>query len=720
MSLADFEFVGVEEFRGLNTLVDKRNLPSIYARACDNCAFLPGSFGVRPGTKRRYALTGTPITSISRTANVVSITTIQAHFYVTGQSITISGVTPSGFNGNFAITVTGSTTFTYSQTGINESGSGGSTVQAPAAVTCLQVFQSIATPFRYLLWVAGGAVHIYDTGTIAKTLKTTSGTHAKVAEYLSKGYVCLSNGKQGVETPRILANLATGYLGSTFEQMTVSPAGYSGLAFDSLQAGGACAVGLHKLGVIFETASGFLSAPGNRSGATFMPVQVTVTSGNQKIRMTVGAHSSTDPTVARRWLVMTLAGLDSYYIVPDSAITTISGSLTNNAGTATVDISLSDASLGAGTLVDKNFLYTSPLPSMAGSIFYHNRHCMWGNSANLSLLYISEVGEPEAFRSDHGFVDVNRGDGQRITNAFILGNTLYICKEHGLWATEDNGGEPSSWTIYKVSESVGTPSLKGVVVSDPEPERGIEARAWILDTKGLYSFSGGAPTELSDIIQPTWETLERANMYLAEVGVNQSRGEVYCLVPSGIFSGFNDAIYMMDFQEGLERRKWSKWTDNGASMWRSMVVYTGLLATDETTTVILGTGNHQKSIELDDATYSDIQTNDTPSSFPWLYRSGILAGEHGLLICGAICFHSFNKTGVSQVLNSLKIYRTDEVLAKTFSAITLTTDSAKDTTKQLNLRSEYFQVEFSALSLDAATWINRLGLYLKPDGVRAF
>ena len=60
--------------------------------------------------------TAQTISSITRggTGNLTAtLTTASAHGLITGNRVTISGATPSGFNGTYVITVTGSTTFTY-------------------------------------------------------------------------------------------------------------------------------------------------------------------------------------------------------------------------------------------------------------------------------------------------------------------------------------------------------------------------------------------------------------------------------------------------------------------------------------------------------------------------------------------------------------------------------------------------------------------------------
>lgn len=51
--------------------------------------------------------------SLTCTGTTATATTAVAHGLVTGLLVNISGATPAGYNGNFAVTVTGANTFTY-------------------------------------------------------------------------------------------------------------------------------------------------------------------------------------------------------------------------------------------------------------------------------------------------------------------------------------------------------------------------------------------------------------------------------------------------------------------------------------------------------------------------------------------------------------------------------------------------------------------------------
>lgn len=90
-------------------------------------AGLTGGYGAGDYGELLYGLdyAGVDISTAVRSSNVVTITTATANKFITGMSVMIADVTDSSFNGTFTVTVTNSTTFTYSQTAANASSSGG-------------------------------------------------------------------------------------------------------------------------------------------------------------------------------------------------------------------------------------------------------------------------------------------------------------------------------------------------------------------------------------------------------------------------------------------------------------------------------------------------------------------------------------------------------------------------------------------------------------------
>jgi hypothetical protein len=72
-----------------------------------------------------YLNVNAAIATISRTGNVVTVTTAGSLPDVNGTSMTVAGVTDSSYNGTFPVTTTGSNSLTYAQTGANSTSAGG-------------------------------------------------------------------------------------------------------------------------------------------------------------------------------------------------------------------------------------------------------------------------------------------------------------------------------------------------------------------------------------------------------------------------------------------------------------------------------------------------------------------------------------------------------------------------------------------------------------------
>jgi hypothetical protein len=69
---------------------------------------------------------GAAISSITRVTTTATLTTGTAHGRTTGDSVTVFGAVPAAYNGTFAITVTGGTTFTYTM--LSDPGASATTV----------------------------------------------------------------------------------------------------------------------------------------------------------------------------------------------------------------------------------------------------------------------------------------------------------------------------------------------------------------------------------------------------------------------------------------------------------------------------------------------------------------------------------------------------------------------------------------------------------------
>lgn len=156
---------------------------------------------------------------------------------------------------------------------------------------------------------------------------------------------------------------------------------------------------------------------------------------------------------------------------------------------------------------------------------------------NGSILRCSRVNDPESYDGVQGLMQVSPNDGQRITNAFVLRNNLYIVKERSFYVTADDGvNEPALWSVEQVSNKVGTPSVHGVAATN-------EA-AVIAGRDGIYVFTGSPPEKVSQEIQtdqrnlltgagPVWDQVNWAAAQRMWVAIQADKKRVLVGAPMG-------------------------------------------------------------------------------------------------------------------------------------------------------------------------------------------
>lgn len=163
-----------------------------------------------------------------------------------------------------------------------------------------------------------------------------------------------------------------------------------------------------------------------------------------------------------------------------------------------------------------------------------------------SVLFASNVADPEAFQGTTGFLNINENDGRRLVSCFIIRDRLYMLKNiGGLFTTSDDpNNEPSSWTVDTISRRVGAETINcvGTHVGDTG-----EDWVFIITREGLYIFWSSEPPKISQEIQPTWEQINKNYMYKMWIVVDTSRRRVLIGAPMGEVTSPNKII-QMDYQ----------------------------------------------------------------------------------------------------------------------------------------------------------------------------
>ena len=256
---------------------------------------------------------------------LVTITTTSAHGLAAGQSVTISGVGVSGYNGTFPVVATPSTTtLTYIAGASGLAASGGGTSAGATA--------TIQTTSAH--------------GFVVGQLVTTSGVGVS-------GY----NGTFPV----------TAIPDSSHFTFTAPTGGLAASGGGTAAAAGSVDAGVHQVCVIFQTRQGYLTKPS--------PATSWTASGGKRAVVT---NIPTGPSnVVARILCFTGAGGASFFYTGGGSSLFSGNMIINDNTTTSLAADFSDAILLAGTNVD-NLFNLIELGDCAGVAEYSERLFWWG------------------------------------------------------------------------------------------------------------------------------------------------------------------------------------------------------------------------------------------------------------------------------------------------------------------------------------------------------
>lgn len=163
-----------------------------------------------------------------------------------------------------------------------------------------------------------------------------------------------------------------------------------------------------------------------------------------------------------------------------------------------------------------------------------------------SVLFGSNVADPESFQSTTGFANINENDGNRIVNCYIIRDRLYITKNRGglFVTTSDPSADFSDWTIDTISLRIGCESINGVGAHETDT-----GEDWVFTfaREGLYASWSSEPVKCSQEIQPTWEQINWDAADTAWLVTDTANRRVLIGVPIGNATSPNK-ILQMDYK----------------------------------------------------------------------------------------------------------------------------------------------------------------------------
>jgi len=307
---------------------------------------------------------------------------------------------------------------------------------------------------------------------------------------------------------------------------------------------GYCDIGLHVIGVVYETDTGYLTAP----GPEVMAVQSFVNE-NRSI-LVKNIPTTGDPSVVKRHLVSSKAILNyngddlgyQLYFIPDATL--------EDDDATELEISYYDIDLldDASHLID-NF---EEIPAGVTLTTYKGRMVLSTTHKDISICYLSAPGEPEAIDQVDGIIIVPL-DGNPVTNAQEFRDVLYLFKQTRTYAVNDNGDVPSTWQPFAIDQGIGA-SVHGIGTVLDSGGVNIEYLL-IVDYSGLMVFNGTyARPELTWKIQDAWLAMDRAFFGLIQIMNDSLNQLIYITLPS-------KRMFHANYANGLDAKniRWAHW-----------------------------------------------------------------------------------------------------------------------------------------------------------------
>jgi hypothetical protein len=337
------------------------------------------------------------------------------------------------------------------------------------------------------------------------------------------------------------------YAGDGTAARKAAGSGMTGTMTVAFGAAGHTDPGLHIFGFVSQTISGYNAPPSVLTPFTTVAAS-SVSFGS--------IPTSGDPTVVKRLLVSSKA-IDPTIFAASPDLTGYelffvpNGVINDNTSTFLNNISFYDADLLADA---SNLLsnYTA-IPAGASLSLYHERLCLAATATDISLMLVSQPGEPEAINQITGLIVVPL-DGNPITNAQEMRDVLYVFKRARTIAYADNGGDPVSWPSTIIDNALGT-CVHGIATVLDSGSSSIDYLI-ICTYQGISQFNGKyVVPELSWKIEGFWKILDRTKFNIIQIINAPIQKEIYVILPTR-------NMLVGNYANGMDWKniRWSPWS----------------------------------------------------------------------------------------------------------------------------------------------------------------
>ncbi len=555
MAVRDHQGITIDQFNGLWQRGDIDNTPLDHFSDCNNIKFIgDSSFGTRDG----IGISQTVATSISRVKRIYNYPT------QTGNTLIVLTTGNPRATPNF--TVSPLSPYPYElEDEFNEDMSSDGNISFMGQIDMTgpvgNINEQIEPDFiPNVISIENSDVTINDVGSIYHVISPTlvygpilsiiGMTDFAFIPYAGRAYISPFTSYTITALDGTTLNQEKGlfeefvyiYAGNGTQARKAAGDSLSGSMTVANGAAGHTDPGQHIFGIVSQTSSGY-NAPPSILTSFVTTAASSVSFGN--------IPTSSDSNVVKRLLVATrvlptfngdLSGYQ-FFFVPNAVIN-------NNLDTFLNNISFYDADLlaDASALLDN---YTS-IPAGAILSLYHNRLLVAATNTDISLILVSQVGEPEAINQIDGLIVVPL-DGNPITNAQEMRDILYVFKRSRTVSYVDNGDVPSSWPLVVIDNALGT-CVHGIATVLDSGSSNIDFLI-VCTYQGISVFNGRYITpEISWKIEAFWQSLDRNNFRYIQIINAPTQKILYIVLPDGrLLSG--------NYINGFDQKK-IRWTPN--------------------------------------------------------------------------------------------------------------------------------------------------------------
>ena len=547
--------------------------------------------------------------------------------------------------------------------------------------------------------ILDGSGNLYDSTNLSTPILTiASMTDFAAVNFAGRAIISPSNGSVGLSGEALYI-----YNGSGVARKAAGAVPTGVMAAVNSATSGNVEKGFHLIAVVYETESGFLTAPGPQVFAS-----VTAT-GDFSVDIS-GIPTGPSYVSARR-ILMTQIITDyngnqngyEFFFVPN-------GRIADNS-TATLTISCFDADLF--TSADYLFDLYDEIPAMVWLTMYNGRLVGGGENSNPSVVRISEAGQPEAFNEVTGLLLVDPSNTTSpVNNGQELRGVLHLFKRDRTYGTSDNNMAPATWQVTPIDKGVGTGPHGIATVTDAD---GVSAdRIFVASLRGLEIYTGVYQSnEASFKIFDLWKRINKVAFNTINLAHDPVEKIVYCAVPLDAATTpshilvCNYANYDPSINSFHMAARWSIWTLASSKQPQSITVETNTTTGMPVFRVGVYGGN---VYNLAPTTLNDYTTTAIPTPYAQFGVLPKLPSGDVLHTCGI----RFKMRGSGSLLTT--IYDRDKARSISLTAATMAALPGTQLTQLCNFRAQGFIVKIATASINEYFQCNGIKLFVKESG----